>query len=156
MVLTVLCFMLSPPWCMGSRLDNSTLTPIPGKVKSRSYIIESFRNAETRCRHPLSGRLRAGSRLESRKDDWTRRGLVGTPLLLNMASTTIFIVALAPRGCQTMKCRASARLPRRAAPPAKRQALRIDRVGETRHPSKHPFSRASRLPSKNVIILSLP
>ena len=52
MVLTDLYFMLSPPWCMGSRLNNSTLSPIPGKVKSRPYIIESFRNAETRCRLP--------------------------------------------------------------------------------------------------------
>ena len=45
MVLTVLCFMLNPPWCMGSRLNNSTLSPIPGKVKSSPYIIESFRTA---------------------------------------------------------------------------------------------------------------
>ena len=36
MVLTDLCFMLSPPW------DNSTLTPIPGKVKSLSYHVWNF------------------------------------------------------------------------------------------------------------------
>ena len=68
MALTDLYFMLNPPWCMGSRLDISTLTQVPEKVKSRSYIIESFRNAEP-GHHlaSLSGRLRAGSQRCSRK-----------------------------------------------------------------------------------------
>ena len=58
MVLTVLCFMLNPPWCMGSRLNNSTLSPIPGKVKSSLKYFKTFAPPKQDVVTPLSGRLR--------------------------------------------------------------------------------------------------
>ena len=42
MVLTVLYFMLRSPWCMGSLLDNSTLSQVPEKVKACYVIVGAF------------------------------------------------------------------------------------------------------------------
>jgi hypothetical protein len=67
-------------------------------------------------------------------DDWTSRGLVGAPLLLkNMASTTAFIVARAPRGCKKKKYRASARLPRLADASPQRSGKFFVLLGQGRY-----------------------
>ena len=111
---------------------------------------------------PLSARLRAGSQRLSWMDDWTSRGLVGAPLLLNMASTTAFIVALAPRGYQTMKCRALARFATARSAPSEAasslycwgRGISMERIPEMRVVPTFVESRQSDIDEKNNNILS--